>query len=788
MSVAEGCVQRAPLLCEGWSPAFMPPGRSAENVQSIVRLDDGTLVAFAVGIHGSSGWLSNAIVVSSNEGWTSIGRTDSPDTKVHLLPSGRVAITGSFRTIDDEPYNGIALWNGTAFERLGDGFETQVWAVTELSDGRIVAGGGTINWGRHRTFTAGGLQIWDGTQWDVLLSNAYVRGLAAMDDGTFLASYSFGIAWGRTWHLDRMSTDGSVLEEIGAFEATDIGVGPNNELFAIKPWDDPEWNGQILRRKDDVWRVEYPDGRGRLDGSGEMLRVVLMESGVSNQVVRPAGDSWAEIAAPMVGTVHGFHVSSDGSLFLAGDPLRTPTDAAASVAEWSGSEWLPRSVNVPHLGVEILTSYSTNTPTLVRPMPGGGVVVSGLFNGAGGVEARNIAVFKGDHWEALGTGIENAAQSIFVDWNQDLYVRPRDGFSNREVVREHAVHWNGVEWSEVAGSRSDSLDFLDFRRSAGGVLFGVGRILEPDGTWRAALFRKDGDDWRTLGIASHDEASDIGHLVALPDGSLILAGSFQAFGDVHSPGIVRYRAGQFDALPNLEWEGATEESAGRISELIVWGNRAWVMANVQLLNEGRPARMASLEGDAWQYYGPGTSLWASDISVGADGRMYIVGDFQWADQAHAWGLARWTGTTWEAVMEGTEQRYLKTVTADASGRVYVGTRSSSNGMDYSSSGFTYWTPPHASIPDPDPDPETPSTSANEIQVFPNPASHFVTVARRASGPAIVAVHDVLGRRVSRFETSDALVSMDVSSLVSGVYFVRVETQESTSMMRFIVRR
>lgn len=787
MSVAEGCVQRAPLLCEGWSPAFMQPGKTAENVQSVVQLDDGTLVAFAVGIHGSRGWLSNAIVVSSDDGWKSIGTTDFQDTKVHLLPSGRVAITGSFRTIDDEPYNGIALWNGTAFERLGDGFETQVWAVAELPDGRIVAGGGSIlNCCRYPTYSAGGLRIWNGTSWSVLVENAYVRGLAAMDDGTFLVSYSVGTSSSR-WHLDRFSADGSVLEEFGAFEASDIGVGPQGQLFAVMPSRDYELSGTLFQEKDGEWTATYPDSRGRLGGWGATLRVVLKANGEHNHVLRPIGASWEEVAAPIAGTVGGMHVTSDGSLVLAGADLRTPSDAAAAVVEWSGTEWLRRSVNVPHLGIEIPTSYSTNSPTLVRPMPGGGVVVSGLFNGVGGVEARNIAVFKGDHWEALGSGIGFAAQAIFVDWNNDLYVPPLVSIAGREVIRGHAVHWNGTDWSEVAGSRLDSLDFLDFRRSADGVLFGAGRILEPDGIRRAALFRKYGDDWRTLGIASHAEASDLRHIVALPDGSLILAGSFQGIGDVSSPGIVRYRNGHFEALPTLEWEGATQVRDDRISELVVWDDRAWVMANVHLLNGGRPARVASLEGDAWQYYGPGTSLWASDISVGADGRMYIVGPFQWADQAHAWGLARWTGTTWEAVMEGTEQRYLTTVTADASGRVYVGT-DTQNGIDYSSSGFTYWTPPGASVPDPDPDPDAPSTTAGGLQVFPNPASHYVTIARRESGPATVAVHDILGRRVSRFETSDALVSMDVSSLVSGVYFARVETQESTSTMRFIVRR
>lgn len=72
-----------------------------------------------------------------------------------------------------------------------------------------------------------------------------------------------------------------------------------------------------------------------------------------------------------------------------------------------------------------------------------------------------------------------------------------------------------------------------------------------------------------------------------------------------------------------------------------------------------------------------------------------------------------------------------------------------------------------------------------VKVYPNPAEGFVNV--KAEGLKNVELIDMMGRVISRNESSEAMTTVDLSSLTSGIYFLRVMTEAGVSLQRIAVK-
>ena len=76
----------------------------------------------------------------------------------------------------------------------------------------------------------------------------------------------------------------------------------------------------------------------------------------------------------------------------------------------------------------------------------------------------------------------------------------------------------------------------------------------------------------------------------------------------------------------------------------------------------------------------------------------------------------------------------------------------------------------------------------ELRIFPNPASTSVTLSFEGiNGQATVEIVDISGRIVSSVMTANNQITLDVSQLAQGAYFVRVTGDEATAVRRLIVR-
>jgi len=75
--------------------------------------------------------------------------------------------------------------------------------------------------------------------------------------------------------------------------------------------------------------------------------------------------------------------------------------------------------------------------------------------------------------------------------------------------------------------------------------------------------------------------------------------------------------------------------------------------------------------------------------------------------------------------------------------------------------------------------------SNTFAVYPNPANNSLNVARSLTSPAVVEIYSNNGTLLKSFEMNETTMSISISDLNSGVYFLRLIENENTSVQRFI---
>ena len=86
--------------------------------------------------------------------------------------------------------------------------------------------------------------------------------------------------------------------------------------------------------------------------------------------------------------------------------------------------------------------------------------------------------------------------------------------------------------------------------------------------------------------------------------------------------------------------------------------------------------------------------------------------------------------------------------------------------------------------------EVPASSdsfiTNSISVYPNPATSIVNLSSKDSLTfENVTIVDVNGRSVKTFVVNQTQTKINVSDLTSGIYFLNIETNEGSTVKKFI---
>lgn len=391
-------------------------------------------------------------------------------------------------------------------------------------------------------------------------------------------------------------------DEIQSFATFDDGGG--TKLFAANQIGLSSWDG--TRWTYGLEPGQVSSGLWIHDfGSGDEL---VLATGFPAQVKRWNGATWSDVGPSFDGRVHAFTTYDDGvssRLVATGVFTQAGAQSVNAIAVFDGNAWSPLGSGLeaePFFLAQgfALTTWTHGTST--------DLVVGGDFSRAGGVPAANVARWDGNAWSALGAGTDAQVNSLaaFGAPGAQTLIAGGAFLQAGGLASPFAARFDGTAWSALGAGLSPGngvTQGVDALLVVGADLFASGSFLVAGGSPLAEnVARFDGAAWHTLGDG-------------LELNSCFGIQALESFDPLDGGGARVFAAGGVGpGLALAQWNGA------QWSSLRDDGALGLVF---QPSNSG--ARSAAV----WQ------------------GELVVAGEFETAgNAAGAAGVARFDGTTW----------------------------------------------------------------------------------------------------------------------------------------------
>jgi trimeric autotransporter adhesin len=471
----------------------------------------------------------NLVVASANmafewtgASWQALGTFWHPLltvlSSIAVLANGDVVVSGLFQSVDGTPANGLARWDGVAWQSFGDpSLIAPIQSMVVLPNGDLVVAG----W-----FTQiGGVPVtnvarWDGTAWSPLGAGIIgpVGPLLAMANGDIVARGGFATATGVST-LARW--DGSVWNDLL------VGLSGQSGEFAEMP------NGNLLVfAGNELWQggpgawtsfapwPGLPPHTIHVASANDVLvggEFVLDSRPVAHNVARWNGAAWQATNPGSDGPVLTVASLADGSLLVAGDFQFIDGQPANRIARRVGSNWVP------------IPSNAMDRITKVLPLPGGEVLLEGVFRDPTTSAAHPLAIWNGSTVAPfMPAALANlSVQGMALAANGDVL------WTFVDAVSSGIVRWDGSTFVATPLAIGDCRTFLELPN--GDLLFA------PSLLQGQALLRWDGVQLSSFGTPLTGWV----HALALDaQGDVLVAGSLPAYANI------------------IRWDGATWQPLG----------------------------------------------------------------------------------------------------------------------------------------------------------------------------------------------------------------------------------
>jgi len=163
-----------------------PGGSGGGSVYALAQLATGEIVA-AGSFSVENGAAGNAIAIWDGTNWLPLAEGFNDEVNaLSLLPDGNLVAGGYFTQSGEGSIKHLAVWNGSEWSELGGGTSSAVLALALLDNGQLIVGGDFSNAGP--TFSLG-IARWDGSNW------------LSMDLGVSGTVYALAAAQGNAVHL-----------------------------------------------------------------------------------------------------------------------------------------------------------------------------------------------------------------------------------------------------------------------------------------------------------------------------------------------------------------------------------------------------------------------------------------------------------------------------------------------------------------------------------------------------------------------------------------------------------
>ncbi|MFN5661593.1 MAG: GC-type dockerin domain-anchored protein, partial [Planctomyces sp.] len=385
----------------------------------------------------------NGAAVLAEQGWTGLpssnGRglmTRVPDvlsgsvSSAAVLPDGRILATGFFNARGDVAAGRLAVYDGQKWAGLSATPRGQIFSLTTLADGRLVAG------------TASGIDVRNAAGWTGLGSTPtsipLANVVATLPDGRLLVGGSFleiegvqarrlavwnGSAWAQfAGGAGPVTSGGSVTRIHVASDGAVVVLGnittvggsdgiPETTVNGVARWFNGAWSDMSSGTTEIRNLTNAPNGD--LLAFGTFTPGPSLPAGTTTaSVARWDVSAWVGIAGALplpsdglAGTAFG--VAPDGSIIASA----RNSGSTAFVHRWDGSVWRP--VGDTLAGELDPAASPQQFGPLVRAMaisPAGNLYIAGNFrtstaNGQTRRTLNGVARLVGDRWEPVGPGL-----------------------------------------------------------------------------------------------------------------------------------------------------------------------------------------------------------------------------------------------------------------------------------------------------------------------------------------------------------------------------------------------
>lgn len=311
-------------------------------------------------------------------------------------------------------------------------------------------------------------------------------------------------------------------------------------------------------------------------------------------------------------------VDEEGNVYIGGGFTVVGDVAASRIAKWDGNHWSA-------LGSGL--NGSVNALALL----GTTLIAGGSFSGADGAPANGIAMWNGTTWAAIGSGVNGPIHALAASDNV-LYVGGEFTIAGG-VDANSIAKWDGHNWSALgAGMNSNVLALALF----GDDLFAAGEFTNAGGKSANYVARWDGSAWHALG--SGMDASV--YALAASGNYLYAGGEFTTAGGMEANYIAKWDGLSWSTLGSGMGSGSYGVySLAALGETLYaggwFGTAGGVWAN----------HIAKWDGNAWSAVGQGLANRANALVVsGAD--LYAGGYFTAWNEYPGNYIARWDGANW----------------------------------------------------------------------------------------------------------------------------------------------
>lgn len=258
------------------------------------------------------------------------------------------------------------------------------------------------------------------------------------------------------------------------------------------------------------------------------------------------------------------------------------------------------------------------------------LVISGAFTSVGGAPAARVAIWNGQQWVALGSGLNGEVFSLEV-FEGDL-IAGGSFTASGATSASSVARWNGTEWSAMGSGPSMTVKSLHVHD---GVLYAGG--VGSGGSVKAW----NGNTWVSVGAADREV-----RCVYSFQGELVAGGLFSTIGGTAASLCAAWNGSSWRAL------GATGTGPNGFDvNAMTIHNGDLIAVGSFTLPGGASKDVVRWNGTQWLSFGAGASSIVK-TAHSFDGQLYIAGVFTSVNSVPAQWVARWNGAAWSPLGSG----------------------------------------------------------------------------------------------------------------------------------------